>query len=837
MNRAALRFGVLTAVAVLALGITSAAAFAQDDPQQGGVTGVLYADKDRNGEQDSGEAISGGEVTLVGPDSAVHKTTSDADGKFAFAGLAPGTYKPSYALAGGWVVHHAKADGDLITVAEHATTDVVVRAERPYSEQLKVTWAAFDHYLYRHPSSVTTSVTLRNTTDRAISGIQARCDRKNAPGALGHGRGWDVLSGAGVTLAAGEWRSFTIVEEIPEAARAAGKVTLDCDFAPNAGWNTDGPVLHADAQVIPGNGNHTMVVGEDRNGDSRIDADEAVSGVKVVLYDWNNHFGSVEGTSGPDGKVEFTGLEKTNYRAQTRGPWMFAGEVQHVRAADQGGTSHRVVKYVKPADIRAEVKFAKPSFKSHETVQWDLVLTNVGGMDTWVRPSGYFPDLQIPDEQLTGVSVPAGESRTISFSGKIRNYRNGKVTVSGSIDYFDEQNPPVHKQFYGEVDIEQSKGSVSGVVYLDKNHNGRPDPGEAAADAVVEANGGAPYNYYKATTDAEGRYSFNELPTGAYSIGFTLAGGWIVHFPDDVVQHVQVEAGKSVQLVTGAQRPYAEVLKATVQFDKTAYAVGEEVKITVKLTNRGGYVINGVHALCNRNQGDNHLGDRVNPSESWGDLRWHAKGVTVNPGETVTLVVTERVPEAARVANRVELLCEIAPRAEFNRDFAPAYDWANVPGGGNGDVMALVAHDKDGDHVMDPGDVVPHARVRLMSDREHGFLVAEAVGDVWGWVRFTDVPAGMYWATVDGPWKIVEQYRTVGVRAGGSGLYYIGVEPDPGAVQPGDGVQPAGGGTSTGGTKVALARTGASVLGLAFLGALLVAAGAALRRWPASRQS
>src|SRR3712207_7183798 len=53
---------------------------------------------------------------------------------------------------------------------------------------------------------------------------------------------------------------------------------------------------------------------------------------------------------------------------------------------------------------------------------------------------------------------------------------------------------------------------------------------------------------------------------------------------------------------------------------------------------------------------------------SWGDLRPGGKGVTVSPGETVTLVVTEVVPSAARERNRVELLCEIAPQAEFGRD-------------------------------------------------------------------------------------------------------------------------------------------------------------------------
>jgi hypothetical protein len=828
---------VATAAAVL-FATASGAAFAQDDPAeppQTGVTGVLYADKNGNGQQDSGEAISGGVVTLAGQDNAEHKATSDVDGKFALPGLAPGTYKPSYALAGGWVVHHAKPEGDLVTVTENTTTELVARAERPYSEQFRV-FGFFHDNSYFYPTSVTTTLILINSTDHPISGIQARCDRKNAPGALGHGPAWDVLRGEGITLEAGGRRSLTIVDDVPESAGPAGKVTLDCDFAPNAGWNTDGPVLHQDAPVITGRGKHTMILGEDRNANSSIDADEAISGVKILLHDLTNPASVLERTSGPDGKIEFVGLEKTDYRVEVRAPWAFASDgPQFVRASDHGGSSVRFLKHLPPEDVRATVEFSKPRFESHELVQWDLTLTNAGGesADVWVQ--GHSPDLDVPRERWEQTwsrfaSLAPGESRTFTISGKVRDYRNGKVRVSGSYGFSPQPNTPV-KPFYGEVEIVQTKGALTGLVYLDKNNNGQPDPGEAAAGAVVEANGGAPYGYYKATTDAEGRYSFSDLPAGDYSVGYTLAGGWIVHFPDDVVQKIRVEPGRPVQLVAGAQRPYAEVLKATAQFDKTSYAVGEEVKITVKLTNTGGYVINDVHAHCNPDYQENHLGSRHSPSESWGDLRPGAKGVTVGPGETVTVVVTELVPSAGRSRNRVELLCEVAPRAEFGRDFALAYDWASVPGGRLGSLNVLVAYDKDEDNVIDPGDAIGNVRVRLMSHRENGFLVAEATTDAWGWARFTEIPLGTYWMKVDGPWKFRSELDEIAVSvSGGVGLPICWMVPGPDSAQPDTGDQPATVGPGGGGTKVALARTGASVLGLAFLGALLVVAGAALRR-------
>jgi hypothetical protein len=273
MNRAALRFGLLTAVVVLASGTTSAAAFAQDDPASG-AAGVLYADKNGNGQQDSGEAVA--------------------------------------------------------------------RAERPYSEQLKV-YGFFHDNSYFYPTSVTTTLILINTTDRPISGIQARCDRTNAPGALGHGPGWDVLRGEGITLAAGGRRSLTIVDDVPESARTAGKVTLDCDFAPNAGWNTDGPVLHQDAPVIEGRaefgrdfalahdwagvpgggpGSLNVLVAHDKDEDYVIDPGDAIGNVRVRLMSHReNGFLVAEATTDVWGWARFTEIPLGTYWLKVDGPW------------------------------------------------------------------------------------------------------------------------------------------------------------------------------------------------------------------------------------------------------------------------------------------------------------------------------------------------------------------------------------------------------------------------------------------------------------------------------------------------------------------------------------
>ncbi|MEU5235031.1 SdrD B-like domain-containing protein, partial [Streptomyces anulatus] len=177
-GRSIFQIGALTAVVAL---VFSSSAFAQDDStsappsptettsapasqptppppapeqkpqveQKNSISGVLYGDKNRNGRQDPGEAVQG-EVSVFGGTTR-HTTTSAADGTFAFQGLTPGTYWATYELKDGWVVHHAQAAGDEVVVAGGTTTEVAVRAERPYSEQLKAT-ASLDRGSYEYPA-------------------------------------------------------------------------------------------------------------------------------------------------------------------------------------------------------------------------------------------------------------------------------------------------------------------------------------------------------------------------------------------------------------------------------------------------------------------------------------------------------------------------------------------------------------------------------------------------------------------------------------------------------------------------------------------------------------
>jgi len=369
----------------------------------------------------------------------------------------------------------------------------------------------------------------------------------------------------------------------------------------------------------------------------------------------------------------------------------------------------------------------------------------------------------------------------------------------------------------------QTTGSVEGVVYADKNRNGQQDPGEASAGTHVAFGGGTPYVHLVTKTDANGRFSFRGLPSGSYSGLYTLADGWIVHTDRDN-QSIQVEPGPVVQVTARAERPYHEVLKASVVLDKFRYALGEEAKIAITLTNTSDRAISGIQAECARTAlFDDHFGawQHDGVRKGWGDLLPPDAGVTVGPGETKTFVATEEVPAGARLANRVTADCDFAPNVVWNSDGPRGYDWASVPGGTIA-LTGVLAHDRNTNDKVDAGEAIANTRLVLRTHRENGANVVEAVTDADGNMRFENVPAGSLWAWVDGPWKFEGEHGGhVYVLTEGEQTVSFFVVPD---------ARPSpDGGDQGGGTRGALAKTGASVLGLAVIAALLVAFGIGAR--------
>ncbi len=364
-------------------------------------------------------------------------------------------------------------------------------------------------------------------------------------------------------------------------------------------------------------------------------------------------------------------------------------------------------------------------------------------------------------------------------------------------------------------------GDVTGFVYTDKNRNGQPDAGEAAEGVEVKVNGWALEKTLKASTDANGRFTLNDLPSGGYWVEYALNDGWMVHIEGDEVPEFRVRPGDPTQLTARADRPYRELLEAKVTLDKPVYVVGEDARITLELTNTSDRRIVGIQAGCNRVGDSHHLGGYDGPMpEGWGDLRYGSPGVTLAAGETKTIVVTEKVPVGARSRQQVVVACDFEPVPGYNVDGPTVFASADVPGG-FARLAGPLAHDRNGNHVVDPGEAIPDTRILLLLDRDGSLRVADTVSDARGDVHFDQLPPGEFWAQVDGPWKFEgDNPGRVDVRVDTvTNTQFFVV---PALAPPGDG-QPGGA------IRGALAKTGASVLGLAALAVLLVAFGIGAR--------
>lgn len=750
----------------------------------GSVTGVVYADANRNGQKDDGEQIADGKVAIYGGSPAAeYRTITDANGFFSLANVSTGTYYAHYELPGGWLVHVGTGQ-DRFTVAANRTAELTARAERPYSEVLTAS-ASLDRDSYTYPGKAKISLALQNISAFPISGVQAGCNRVGDANHLGYGSGWGELHGPGVTLAPGESRTFEIVEDLPEAALTSGTVRLQCDFAPNPSFNADGPSVTDSATVT--NGSTRMRAVHDKNGNWFIEPGEEVTGLKISLHDKQTGAVVAERTTDATGTAEFTGVPLGAYWARAGGSWMFypnqgAWEV-FVDGQPMTRTFYLVPGVAEP-EMRGSVRFEKPSYESHETVRFWLTVTNIGGKTAErVKLDRPILALDVPEDGWgdfssggVGVQFAPGETRTFEASGTIQEIRDGKLYLSQWIDYAGRPNPH-NSGFSGEVPVVQTKGELSGVVYTDKNRNGQQDAGEAAADAVVAAYGGAPAAEARTTTDAEGRFAFRDLPSGDYSVHYTLADGWLVH-SDGTDPEIRVVPGAPVTLTARAERPYYETLSATLTLDKDVYQAGEEAKITITLTNSDDRPLSGIQAWCNRVGDENHLGGTpLNGSpDGWGDLL--GKGVTVGAGETKTFYATEKVPQAAFTMGKVIASCGFVPHAGWNDDAAEAFDSARVPGG-FGAVVGNLYHDRNGNWRLDDGEAIGNTRI-VLHDRELNVDVAETVSDAAGRVRFDRVPAGDWWAQVDGPWRFEGEYGGhVRVAAGSEWGYDFVVVPVP----------------------------------------------------------
>jgi LPXTG-motif cell wall-anchored protein len=492
-------------------------------------------------------------------------------------------------------------------------------------------------------------------------------------------------------------------------------------------------------------------------------------------------------------------------------------------------------------DVSAE--FDKPSYLSGDLITVKFRIKNVGtdkivGLNAANRfdlPN----ELQFDPRQWgelsirPGVTVEPGATHEAVLSGHTRNADSSAVTLTGNV--FDERGFSV-KEFAFSAPVTKRVGQVAGIVFGDKNGNGTFDTGEELSGTPVNLS----YVHntqqkFSAKSDNTGHFDFGQIPSASYFIGGEVVDNWL--FPFDIID--VDESGDNSDLRVRGAPPLNGALHATMKFTKDTYKPGELAHVTVTLANSGTTPLVGIVAACNRGGfGSSLSGD----GPGWADLAFFSDGVTIAPGQTLKLDVTEAVPDASLEVGHVNVGCDFGYREVDIENHASADDEAKVPGG-IATIVGEVQNFPNGHGNGQQGEGVGGVRLVLVDERDCP-VVGETTSDDKGHFEFHNLAPGPNYRLFILPpagWKAKFDNPTRLDVRGGSTPSTVFIEVDRGEGQlPTVPTQPSACTTGTttpapptttepapqGRSSSGLASTGASVVGLSLLGALVLLVGA-----------
>lgn len=796
----------------------------------GNLSGRVYNDQNGNGTYDSGEQIAGGIVEISnGTTAGSRQGVTDGEGRFSFENVPAGGYSAYFQLPNGWVVR--SQGGTQYFVQPNTTTEVTTLAERPWSDVLSAS-VSLDKDQYRAGETAKVTVVITNTGTRDISGIEAGCNRAGDPN---HLMLRNIAPGSGgFTVEAGETRTITIEEIVPTAARERGEVVVDCDFEPNASYDASGPRGHDSARVQDAVGRWKATVAHDANGNGRVDDGEWAWTSNFILTDAaGKHIGLRYGAN-----VEFIDLPLGRYRGEIAGDWKLANGATHVDV-DVTETEGNAVIFVVPAkaDLAADVRFDKLSYQLGEPIKALVSITNKGdAIASGVYVSEPYYDEYLKSRALldeprwgdlssyrSSVNVRPGETRTFEFAAKPQG---PALRLEGILYSLGGDANLGNNMFTARATISGGQGHASGVFYADRNDDGDRDPGEELPGVQIFLYSQKDPNFNRnTTTDAEGRFSFRDLPADVYSTSYSLPDGWQVMLPaGNWFDYWTIADGSDLQLERRAVRPLSESLTAKMVLDRDAYAPGDRAGIAVTLTNTGSKQLTGVRAYCVHPLGND---------ASWGGLRQNQSGISIAPGATYTVTVSEAAARSG-IEGDFETWCEFGNQETHPRNsFARASDSARLLSG-VGELKGTALHDPDGDWPYE-GDGVEGVEI-VVIDPFSGAEAARVKSGADGQFSLPGMPVGRYDLKVSGKYRLAPIRYPGGDPEPVTSIYarvytdyvidhVVPVELAP-VVDPGlrpAGARPPAAPPAT--PEIVLAKTGASVLGIALLGGLLVAFG------------
>ncbi|HEX3724961.1 MAG TPA: SdrD B-like domain-containing protein, partial [Pirellulales bacterium] len=531
-----------------------AVAVARQIPQPDSISGVVFADGNINGQQDSGEpGIGGVSLALDQWNGTAYvptdqTATTAADGSYRFANLLPGKYQ----------VRETEPDGYWSVGATPGTVAGQTRGIATSGDEIS------DIELLGGDDSVRND--FAEAQFNSISGhvglaVEGLCGTPNTP----------PIAGVVIHLLDAEGNSIATA-----TTDANGNYSFDHLTGGTYGIHEDQPTGYFDADTHAGSAGGTVsgdsisqilmrsdtsgtdydfcellpasisgYVYSDLNNNGRRDAGESgIAGVTLALVDNQGHATGTTTTTDANGFYQFTGLRPGTYGVSETQPVAY---LDGLASAGSAGGQARSGELITGAALTSGLDASDYDFG-------ELVPNSIGGhvgvavegeCGTSLTPPISGVVIHLLDAQGNSIATtttdvdgnytfdnlppgsygiledqPAGyfdaDTHAGSAGGAVTgNMITGIAIVSGN-----------HATDYDFCELLPAK--LGGYVFRDLNNNGQQDPGEsgiAGATLTLTDASGQPIGIVT-TTDANGYYSFAGLRPGTYGVRETQPAGY-----------------------------------------------------------------------------------------------------------------------------------------------------------------------------------------------------------------------------------------------------------------------------------------------------------------------
>jgi hypothetical protein len=416
------------------------------------------------------------------------------------------------------------------------------------------------------------------------------------------------------------------------------------------------------------------------------------------------------------------------------------------------------------ADLKVLAAFDKRSYLATDRPRVTVTIENLsdvaaegvrgsggGDLDVW----GTWGELATK----RGVRIEPHSSRVVELSGRILDATDGTVAFDARVGAERDANPNDNATFV-EVPITAVTGVFAGAVLADVNDDGTIGSGEGLSGVRITLSQMGPSGFTQ-TTDAQGRFSFADIPAGHYVVDYSPPSPWFVSglsgrdFDSLDIDDSGRYANVSITAVQALRQ-----LRVGLKFDRASYAPGDTTSVAVTMVNTSDRDIAGITARCQSFSGSPDL----TGGPGWGALADGAAGVTVPARGTKVVEVTEAVPAESPRYGYVSAFCFFGPAGHPDRARASGSATAKVPGA-TAPAKGQLGHDLNHNFIVDEGEQVPGVRIAL-ADQDTGATVTEADTGTDGRYQTPDVPVGVYELRIIGPWVPDNCVRTVTIIAG-----------------------------------------------------------------------